>query len=172
MARSRLSILYPAYHTVTFDGVPMFRAQAWALLDARRSGVRFSVASADRRQGVAEKYGHQSQFALYQGWLRRLPGYYPANPPGYSSHELRSDGSAVYRVRRGAAIPKFMLGIDANDAGASNSCEHLVRWLNAHGYHAVRPYSAGSEAHHFSFTKSPAYNARRRIAAQNRKARR
>lgn len=167
MARSHLSILYPAYHTTTFDGVPMFRAQAWALLDARRSGCKFTVASGDRRRGVAEKYGHQSQFALYQGWLRRRPGYFPANPPGFSSHELRSDGSRVYHAARGHKIPDFMLGIDATSHGESNSCAHLVHWLNTHGYHAVRPYSAGSEAHHFSFTKSPAHNARRRIAAEN-----
>lgn len=159
------SIAYPAWHTISFDGCPMFRAQAWALKDARLHGQKFSVASADRREGVAEKYGKSSQAKLYYGYVNRLPGYYPANAPGFSSHELRSDGNAVYHVARGHVIPDYMLGIDATSAGESNSCTHLVNWLNAHGYHAVRPYQSGSEAHHFIFTKSPATNARKRLAA-------
>lgn len=141
----------------------MFRAQAWALLDARLHGVKFHVNSADRRRGVAEKFGRQSQWALYRGWTRRDPGYFPANPPGYSAHELKSDGNPAYGPR-GASIPKYMLAIDATDHPGGD-CAELVRWLNAHGYHAMRPYSTASERHHFSFTKSPAANARRRLAA-------
>lgn len=159
MARNPLSILNPAYHTVTFDGVPMFRAHAWALKDARLHGVKFGMNSGDRRQGVAEKYGKKSQAALFKGWMNRLPGYLPANPPGFSSHELRSDGNLVYKVPRGYRIPSYMLGMDADGASA------LVGWLNIHGYRAVQPYPSGSEEHHFSFTKSPATNARKRLAA-------
>lgn len=159
------SIAFPAWHTVAFDGCPMFRAQAWALKDARLHGQRFSVASADRRKGVAEKYGKSSQAALYDGFVHHRPGYFPANPPGYSSHELRSDGSAVYHAARGHQIPDYMLGIDATSVGENNSCTQLVNWLNAHGYSATRPYHTGSEAHHFIFTKSPATNARKRLAA-------
>lgn len=163
MARSPLSILSPAWHTVTFDGVPMFRAQAWALLDARLHGVEFQVNSADRRYGVAEKFGKSSQQKLWDGWKRHLPGFFPANPPGFSSHELKSDGNRVYGPR-GRSIPNYMLGIDAVDRPGGDAAE-LVLWLRAHGYGAIRPYATGSERHHFSFTKSPATNARRRLAA-------
>lgn len=167
MARPRipsiLKLTYPAWNSVSFDGVPMFRAHAWALLDARLHGVKFTVNSADRRRGVAEKFGKLSQWALYTRWRAGRPGYFPANPPGFSSHELKSDGNKTYGSR-GRSIPKYKLGIDAvNKPGGD--CAELVRWLNAHGYHAVRPYPTGSERHHFSFTKSPATNARRRLAA-------
>lgn len=169
MARKRvprhknLSILLPAWETVVFDGVPMFRAQAWALKDARLHGVKFTVNSADRRRGVAERYGKQSQWALYDGWVKRRPGYFPANPPGFSAHELKSDGHSFYGPR-GKSIPNYKLAIDAVDRPGGDA-KALVAWLNRHGYSARRPYSVLSERHHFSFTKSPAANARRRLAA-------
>ncbi len=159
--RNPLSILRPAYGTVSFDGVPMFRCQAWALKDARLSGVHFTVNSADRRYGVAEKYGKQSQKALYDGYAAGKPGYFPANRPGFSAHELRSDGSPFYG-RRGAKIPRYKLGIDVVNRPGGDA-RQLTQWLNDHGYGAKRPYSVNSERHHMSFTKSPATNARKRL---------
>jgi hypothetical protein len=83
-------------HTVTFDGVPMFKGLALALQDARQHGAKFTVTSADRRKGVAEKYGKKSQWWLYMAyWVWHLKGANPANHPGQSSHELRSDGRAL-----------------------------------------------------------------------------
>lgn len=164
-----LSIRLPAWHIVAFDGRPMFRALAWALKDARLHGVGFSITSADRRDSVIKAFNKQhgtdlhSQQYLYDH--QGEPGFYPANPPGFSSHELRSDGSPFFKVPRGASIPDYELGIDAVDEGASNSCVKLVWWLNSHGYKAARPYASGSEAHHFCFAKSPAVNARKRLAA-------
>lgn len=155
------SILLPAYGTVVFDGVPMFRCQAWALKDARLSGVPFRVNSADRRKGVPERFGKLSQDTLYRRWVARWPGYFPANRPGFSSHELRSDGNWFYGIR-GSRIPRYKLGIDAANRAGGDSAQ-LVHWLNSHGYRAVRPYASGSERHHFSFSKSPATNARRRM---------
>lgn len=158
---SNLALTKPAWETVAYQGVPMFRAQAWALLDYELSGGSLIVNSADRRYGVAERFGKSSQKYLFENQHR--PGFFPANPPGFSSHELRSDGNAVYGVSRGRAIPKHMLGIDAVNRPGGDAAR-IVAWLNSHGYRATRPYRTGSERHHFVFLRSPATNARRRLA--------
>lgn len=160
---SNLRLTYPAFHTVAYQGVPMFRALAWALWDYEVHDGHLEVSSGDRRVGVAEKFGHQSQKALYDGWKAGRKGYLPANPPGFSAHELRSDGAAAYGVPRGAVIPDYMLGIDAEWPGTGDATR-VVAWLNAHGYYARKIYPTASEAHHFSFFKSPATNARKRLA--------
>ena len=135
------------WNTPGADPVPMFRAHAWALQAAHDRGARFVVTSADRRKGVAEQYGKSSQAALYAAFQNGTG--YPANPPGRSSHELFSDGTAIYRQPAGAPISRRLLGIDAVDDGASNSCDHLLAVLNSFGVKAVKPYSSGAEAHHF-----------------------
>lgn len=157
-----LELWKPAYGTVAFQGVPMFRCQAWALFDYVQHGGHLIVNSADRRKGVAERFGKLSQFALFEGFRLGKPGFFPANPSGFSSHELRSDGNVFYGPR-GSAIPKYMLGIDAVDKPGGDALA-VVKWLNRHGYEATRPYgNKASERHHFSFVKSPATNARKRL---------
>lgn len=162
-----LSLALPAYHTVIFHGVPMFRAQAWALRDYElHSGERLIVNSADRRDAVLAKHPelhlHGQQFLFDH---QHDPGFFPANSPTTSSHCLRSDGNAVYREPAGHSIPKHELGIDAVNAPGGDAA-HIVFWLNTHGYHATRPYTPPSqnERHHFNFTRSPAANARKRLA--------
>ncbi len=168
--RSLLSILYPAYNTVLFDGVPMWRAQAWALQDARLHGVKFTVNSAIRDNSIMNKWrgngmrNLQSQQQLYDGWKRRLPGYFPANPPNRTSHAGFSDGNPAFHAAAGSRIPKYMWGIDAVNKPGGDA-KGLVTWLNSHGYHSTRPYPQVSERHHLMFTKSPASNARKRLAA-------
>lgn len=173
-----LSILLPAWHHVPFDGVPIYRAQAWALKDARLHGEHFAVASGDRRTSVIKAFNKahgtdlHDQAYLSSLWIRTSAlygkagaiarGVYPANPPTQGTHLLLGDG-VVGRV--GEHLPKFKLGIDATSAGEDNACASLVHWLNSHGYSVTRPYSSGSEAHHLVFTKGPATNARRRLAA-------
>lgn len=138
------------WNTPGSDAVPMFRAHAWALQAAHDAGARFTVTSADRREGVAEAYGKSSQAALYRLYVSGRG--YPANPPGRSSHELRSDGNAIYRRAAGIPISRRMLGIDAIDDGCENTCEQLIRTLNELGIKAQKPYTSGAEAHHFVIT--------------------
>lgn len=154
----------PAWHTVGWNTpgsgpVPLFRGLVWALQCAHDDGARFTITSADRRRGVAERYGHSSQYALYQAFLAGRG--YPANPPGRSSHELRSDGNPVYRVPAGHSLAPYMLGIDAIDDGSSNDCSRLLWHLQRVGFHVARPYHTGAEAHHFLFTQDPSGRARR-----------
>lgn len=141
--------------TVTYSGTPLFRGHQLMLRDAQINGWHGKVNSADRRKGVPERYGKLSQAALYAGWIAGKAGFNPANPPGRSTHELRSDGVA-YRGPVGRPLSWWQLGLDVTDA------DTLLRVLNRLGYSAFRPYSAGSEAHHINLRKSPRRNLIRR----------
>jgi hypothetical protein len=172
-----LSLGFPAYHVVNFHGVPMWRAQAWALKDYElHSGKPLIVNSAIRTDSVIKdfnrKHGthlHGQQYLYDAYWVHHLPGFFPANKPNQTSHCGFSDGNHYYRVRgkqipAGHRLPDHMWGIDATNEPGGDSA-HIVSWLNSHGYHAKRPYNTDSERHHFMFTASPAGNARKRLAA-------
>lgn len=153
----------PLSEVIAFDGCPVPRGLAIALGDARHHGWQGVVVSCDRRQGVAERFGKSSQAKLWNGWMRRLPGFNPANPPGFSSHERRSDGSSslailgdAYKKPRGSALAWWQTGIDASEAPG------LVSRLNSLGYGASQPYSSPSEAHHINFKRDPTSNLKRR----------
>lgn len=137
--------------TVLFTGTPLFRGHQLMLRDAAMHGWTGRVNSADRRKGVPERYGKLSQYALYVGWLAGKAGYAPANKPGRSTHELRSD-SVAYRGPVGRPLAWWQLGLDVTDA------DTLLRVLNKLGYKAFRPYSSGSEAHHINLRQSPRRN--------------
>lgn len=151
MLRRRKSL----HSTVAFDGVPVMRGLALMLGDARKHGWKGRLNSADRRKGVAERFGHQSQAALYACWLARRPGCLPANPPGRSTHELRSDGVA-YRGPVGRPLFWWQMGLDVTED------QELLRVLGRLGYRARHPYNSASEAHHINLTKNPTRNLRRR----------
>lgn len=141
--------------TVAFDGTPVFRGLALMLEDARRNGWSGRLNSADRREGVAEKYGRMSQAALYAGWIAHRAGFNPANPPGRSTHELRSDAVA-YRGPIGRPLSWWQLGMDCSDA------ETLRAVLVRLGYSAFRPYADGREVHHVNLKGSPTKRLRAR----------
>lgn len=135
--------------TIAFDGVPTMRGLAILLQHARGRGWNGRLNSSDRRKGVAERYGHQSQAALYAGWAARRPGFNPANPPGRSSHELRSDGNPIFGKPVGAVLSWYELGVDADEA------EQLRQVLREMGVDARRPYQTVSEAHHLNVLTDP-----------------
>jgi hypothetical protein len=128
------------------------------LADARAHGWHGRLNSADRRQGVAERYGKLSQAALYAGWIAHKAGFNPANPPGRSTHELRSDAVA-YRGPVGRPLAWWQLGLDAGDAA------QLRAVLNRLGYAAFRPYPDGREVHHVNLRRSPTRRLRQRSLA-------
>lgn len=168
--------MLPRWDHVAFDQVPVFRAQALALIDARRHGEAFTLYSGDRRAAVIDRFNRRhhthlhSQVYLYRLWLTYLRKYgaagaiargvYPANPPDRGSHLLLGDGT-VGRV--GQKLARYELGLDIVSHGQINSCGPLVSWLNSHGYHALQPYASGSELHHMVFEKDPTWNARKRL---------
>ena len=152
------SLLDPRHATtrvVTFDGTPTFLGIARVLHDVRIYGAPFTLTSADRRRGIPERYGRLSQAALYAGWLAHKAGFLPANPPGRSTHELRSD-SVAYRGPVGRPLAWWQEGLDFGPdrfgrGGASDVLAALLRL----GYRAHRPYPTGSEAHHINFRSNP-----------------
>lgn len=156
MAPLRLRRRRPLNRTVAFDGTPVFHGHALMLQDARNHGWKGVVTSADRRRGVAERYGKRSQWWLYMAyWVWRLKGANPANRPGQSTHELRSDGKA-YRGPVGRPLAWWQLGIDATHA------TQLRVELAALGYPVFAPYHTASEEHHTNLKRSPWRNLKRR----------
>lgn len=103
-------------------------------------------------QGAAilHAHGKHTQEQLYDGWRRHLPGFNPANRPGTSTHELRSDGVA-YSVPVGRVLDWWQCGMDIDDAHVDAFIRHLAdRGVSAH-----RPYPAGSEHHHVNLRARP-----------------
>lgn len=145
--------------TVAFDGTPTMRGLALVLQDCRDHGWRGHLSSSDRRRGVAERYGKLSQYALYVAyWVKHLAGYAPANRPGQSTHELRSDGHA-YRGPVGRPLAWWQLGLDVSEDA------QLVRIARRLGYDLRHPYRSGAEAHHVNLYANPAKRLRARRLA-------
>src|SRR5690349_16758471 len=138
---------------VNFHGVPMFRMHAWALLDYEHHhphGTLY-VNSAIRDDKILRAFNRKYHTSLHsQQYLydhQFEPGFFPANPPWATSHAGHSDGN-IYYGPAGAALPKYKWGIDATTRLGGDAAQ-IVRWLNTHGYRAVRPYPTTSERHHF-----------------------
>jgi hypothetical protein len=116
--------------------------------------VEFTVISGDRRAGVAEKFGHDSQLYLFEH--QNDPGFNPANPPLTSSHEYKNGGSnprfpgyvggpAFPRIKLGAKLKPQQLGIDlGSNEEASRFCSE-VKHVDLEFF---QPYNTGSELHH------------------------
>lgn len=96
-----------------------------------------------------------SQAELYQGYITGQPGYNPANPPGYSTHERRSDGVAFPQWTRGLPIPWWACGIDI-DPGYIPS---LISAARKRGWIVSITYPGNpSEGHHVNFRREPKFS--------------
>ena len=160
LTRARTRARQLQQRTVAFDGTPIFWGLAKPLLRARERGWPGRLNSADRRKGVAERFGKRSQASLFDCAQRskilgRCPtecagNCNPANPPGASSHELFSDGSAFGRRARGTNLPWWELGLDVDDS------QGLLDRLKAMGYDVRRTYpDSKKEFHHINFNANP-----------------
>jgi hypothetical protein len=99
---------------------------------------------------LLHRLGKHTQTELYNCWVRRQPGCNPANSPGHSTHELRSDGVA-YAGPVGRKLAWWQVGLDVDNA-------HVARFIQTaarHGWKVHRPYPIGSEYHHVNFMKPP-----------------
>jgi hypothetical protein len=138
---------------VIVNRVPVPRRLAKTIrLLLRESGATLESCYRGRdAERLLHRYGHSSQRELYDGWRRHLPGFNPANPPGFSTHELRSDGSAYPHVPRGGKLSWWQVGLDIDDL-------HVDRFIAAgrrHGVSIWRPYPGGSEHHHVNLHRPP-----------------
>ena len=97
-----------------------------------------------------------SQAELYRGWLNRLPGYNPANPPGQSTHEGKNDGVAFRFWPRFFNLPWWAWGLDLSDSRG------FVRAANERGFMAAITYPGDPrEGHHVNLRKTPSRRALR-----------
>ena len=119
-------------------------------LDASGASLNSAYRGEDAEH-ILNKYGKSSQAQLYYGYIQGKPGYNPANPPGYSTHELRSDGVA-YNIPRGWPLRYWMCGLDIGGAGAQAFVEAARKknWVVTVTYPG-NPY----ELHHVNFRKRP-----------------
>jgi peptidoglycan hydrolase-like protein with peptidoglycan-binding domain len=117
----------------------------------RVSGCTYqSIARMDAVEDLLAKCHKHTQRYLYEH--QNEPGFNPANPPGYSTHELRSDGVAYRFIRRGLPLPFYwMIGIDIDDADVDEARRVALN----HGWLLIQPYPSGSEHHHVNFVRAP-----------------
>ena len=118
-------------------------------LDKSGSGLNSCL-----RTQAAVNYARQhgallsSQTELYQGYITGQPGYNPANPPGRSTHERRSDGVA-YPGPVGRPLMGWQVGMDLSDS------QGFIDAAKREGWICFRPYPVGSEWHHVNFRRRP-----------------
>lgn len=143
---------------VVIDSCPVpaeIAEQVKALKHDVPSAVLQSAYRGDQAAGLLKRLGKSTQAMLYNGWLRRLPGFNPANPPGRSTHELRSDG-VPYRGPIGRPIRAWGCGLDFNDG----AIPALIQAAHRRGWDLFQPYHSGSEFHHLNFRRKPKLKAR------------
>jgi lysozyme len=143
---------------VVIDNCPVpaeIADQVKILKRAVPGAVLQSAYRGDAAAGLLKRLGKSTQAMLYNGWLRRLPGFNPANPPGRSTHELRSDGVA-YRGPLGRPIRAWGCGLDFNDAAVPK----LIAAARKRGWDLFQPYHSGSEYHHLNFRRKPRIKAK------------
>lgn len=116
-----------------------------------RSGARLtSCYRGDQATSLLKRLGKSTQRMLWDGWVRHLPGFNPANPPGQSTHELYSDGVAYPRRPKGAPLlSSWKCGTDWTDSDAALEAAHSL------GLDLRRPYGDPREHHHLNFYKRP-----------------
>lgn len=99
--------------------------------------------------GLLNSIGLHTQAQIYQEWIDgQEPN--PANPPGRSTHECRSDGVA-YPGPIGRVLEWWQCGMDVDDA----YIEATIAAGAKYGWELFRPYPSGSEYHHLNFRVQP-----------------
>lgn len=138
------------------DGCPVPEAIYDELLEIKRRvpGLVYNSVyrgSDPKAAGILRRFRKSTQAFLWSGWIRRLPGFNPANPPGFSTHELFNDGVA-YPVPRGMPLRDYQVGIDTNKP------QEFIREAKKLGFTAALTYPGNPrEGHHVNFRKEPLF---------------
>jgi hypothetical protein len=142
---------------VEIDGCPVPAPGAEACVRAikeHRPDLRLNSCyrgSALNAAGILRRFHKSTQAWLYRAyWILHLPGYRPANPPGFSTHECHNDGVAFRWIPRGAPIPGWMVGQDwSNGAAAAQAARSA-------GFYATLTYpSSPLESQHINLRRKP-----------------
>lgn len=99
-------------------------------------------------EALLNRHGKHSQAQLYAMYLNGTGA--PANQPGFSTHEQKSDGVA-YTVPHGHDLGWWQVGFDVNDSDVDRCITAARRF----GWILHRPYPSGSEFHHLNFKVQP-----------------
>lgn len=146
---------------VTFriiDGCPVNARVApyVALVLARAKQRANSIYRGEDAAVLLHAHGKHTQAELYA----TLPAGV-ANPPGRSTHELRSDGVA-YRGPIGRRLARWQQGVDSG--GNDHASKLAIEEAAAHyGWAVKHPYVAGVEGHHWNFVKAPRPHSPRQL---------
>lgn len=138
------------------NGCPC-NATVAAYFEILRQDTRAQVNSIYRGADAAHilhRHGRHTQAEIYR---TSPPGV--ANPPGRSTHELRSDGSA-YPGPVGRPLAWWQQGLDCNDADVP----HMIHAAKARGWVLHQPYGSGVERHHLNFARKPRPKGPRTVA--------
>lgn len=108
---------------------------------------------ADAR-ALLHKHGKRDQAELYRDLPRGV-----ANPPGRSTHELRSDGRP-YPGPIGRPLAWWQQGFDVNDSDV----RRVIAAAKARGWDVWQPYPSGAEYHHLNFRRKPRPQGPRTVA--------
>lgn len=76
------------------------------------------------------------------------------NRPGFSEHELKSDGEANPHVPAGHDLEPWQVGIDSG-SDSEHDKRAIVEAARHYGWRVRHPYSAGIEGHHWCFATQP-----------------
>jgi GH25 family lysozyme M1 (1,4-beta-N-acetylmuramidase) len=134
------------------DSCPVPSGAAPLVVEAKhRSGETLeSCFRGSEARAILARFGKHDQAYLWNGWVRRLPGFNPANPPGFSTHECFNDGPAFPSIRRGGRIPEVCVGQDWSNGA------HVVQVYRAMGVNAALTYPGSvREKQHINIRQAP-----------------
>src|SRR4051794_25176233 len=110
---------------------------------------------------ILHAHGHHDQTEVYEGHEHGDPRFpYPANRPGGSTHEGKSDGVVYPWIPYGEDIPWWGIPVDLADP---DQADEVIRQASLRGWRVFQPYKSGSEAHHLNFEAEPGPNTHGRI---------
>jgi hypothetical protein len=121
-------------------------APYFALLVKDTGATVNSIYRGEDAAAILHRHGKHTQAELY----RTLPAG-TANPPGRSTHELKSDGVAYPRVPLGHGLEDWQEGIDVNDGDVGRMKARAAHY----GWELKQPYKSGVEFHHLNFARRP-----------------
>lgn len=127
--------------------VPRELADEIRFLKQKTGATLNSCDRSPEAEPILRANGKKSQRELFELAQKGLGN--PANPPGFSTHERRNDGTA-YPGRRGTRLENWQVGMDWSPP------EPVVRAAAKRGWIVTVTYpNNAQEAHHLNFRKAP-----------------
>jgi len=106
-----------------------------------------SIYRGEDAAALLRRHGKRTQAQIH----RDLPAI--SNPPGRSTHELRSDGVA-YPGPVGRPLREWQVGVDSGTDSAADAAA-IERAARGRRWKVVHPYRSGVERHHWNFAERP-----------------